>query len=167
MTRIVDDLVLALILAAVSLGSCISCDARPAEAQSRSRSADVSAIAQCLVAEDEVGTDWAAILGVLDRRAHEAGMSVASMARAYCAVHRTARPSRRQAWIRALPHDYPSQRIREVYARAVELVRTWDGVTPCAADHWGAASGEDHARAVRAGWVRVECASRNAFWRLP
>ena len=166
MTRLADSIILAVIISAIGIGSCLDACGTRAEAQSRA-TRDERAVAICLVAEDERGTDWPAILGVLDRRAHEAGMSVASMARAYCAVHRTTRPSRRQAWIRALPHDYPSQRIREVYARAVELVRTWDGVTPCAADHWGAATGEDHARAVRAGWVRVECASRNAFWRLP
>ena len=42
------------------------------------------------------------------------------------------------------------------------------GPGTCAAEHWGAATGDDYARAVGAGWTRVECGTtRNAFWRLP
>mgnify|MGYP000061447843 CR=1 FL=1 len=44
-----------------------------------------------------------------------------------------------------------------------EAMNAWTGLIL-----WGAATGDDYARAVGAGWTRVECGStRNAFWRLP
>jgi hypothetical protein len=158
------SLALLLVVAAIALTACLG-DCR-AQAQSRPRSADVADVARCLCAEDEQGGDWPAILDVLERRAAAHGMRVASMARAYCAIFVTRAPSARQARILALPGGSPSPRLAALYRRAVEAA-TRGGPGTCAASHWGAATGEDHTRAVRAGWSRTGCGpTRNAFWSL-
>lgn len=148
----------------------------PLHAQSRPRpqrhtqtraERDLADVARCLVAEDERGTDWGALLDVLARRAASHGMTSAGVARAYCAVHRVPRPSARQARIRALPDANPPPRLAAIYARALNAARS-GGPGMCVAEHWGAATGEDYARAMRAGWTRVDCGStRNAFWTVP
>ena len=57
--------------------------------------------------------------------------------------------------------------VLDLVERALEAAAA-GGPGTCAAEHWGAATGDDYARAVGAGWTRVECGStRNAFWRLP
>lgn len=168
MTRGIDDLVLAAIAVCIGLASCLDCTGERVLAQSRPTAADVADVARCLVAEDERGVDWSAILDVLERRAAAHGMRVASMARVYCAVHRSRSPSARQARILALPGGRPSARLAGVYRRALDAARA-GGDGACAAEHWGESTGEDYARAVRAGWVRVECVDgggRNAFWRI-
>lgn len=165
MTRLADSLILAAIISALGIGSCLDACGTRAEAQSRS-TRDDRAVAVCLLAEDERGTDWGAILDVLATRAAAHGMTPGAMARAYCAVHVSRRPSARQVRLRALPGGNPSHRLAALYRAALVAARR-GGPGTCAADHWGAATGEDHARAVRAGWVRVECATRNAFWRVP
>jgi len=166
MTRGIDDLVLAAIAVCIGLASCLDCTGERVLAQSRPTVVDVADVARCLVAEDERGVDWSAILDVLERRAAAHGMRTASMARVYCAVHRSRSPSARQARILALPGGRPSARLAGVYRRAVDAARA-GGDGACPAEHWGAPTGEDYARAVRAGWVRVECVDggRNAFWR--
>jgi len=163
-TRILDDIVLGALLCVLGFSSCSTCDA---DAQSRPSARALADVARCLVAEDERGTDWPAILDVLERRGASHGMSAAAVARAYCAVHRARVPSSRQARIRALPDAHPSPRLAAVYQRALEAAAAgWPGT--CAAEHWGAATGDDYARAVGAGWTRVRCGeTRNAFWRLP
>lgn len=148
----------------------------PLHAQSRPRpqrhtqtraERDLADVARCLVAEDERGTDWGALLDVLARRAASHGMTSAGIARAYCAVHRVPQPSSRQARIRALPLANPPPRLAAIYARALDAARS-GGAGTCAAEHWGAATGEDYARALRAGWTRVDCGvTRNAFWLVP
>ena len=159
MTRLAEDLILATILTALSLGSCLSCDARPAEAQSRA-TRDERAVASCLIGEDERGTDWPAILDVLERRAAAHGMTPGAVARAYCAVHRAARPSARQLRLRALPGGNPSQRIAALYEAALVAARR-GGPGTCSASHWGSAQD------VRRRWphaVVADCgATRNVF----
>ena len=100
----------------------------PLHAQSRPRpqrhtqtraERDLADVARCLVAEDERGTDWGALLDVLARRAASHGMTSAGIARAYCAVHRVPQPSSRQARIRALPLADPPPRLAAIYARAL------------------------------------------------
>ncbi len=169
MIRTLDAIILAGIAASIGIGSCVSCSARPAEAQSRPRprAEDVRDVARCLVAEDERGDDWPSILDVLERRATARSMSTGAMARAYCAALRSTAPSARQARIRALPEGRPSARLARVWRAALEAALA-GGPGTCLADHWGAPTGEDHERAVRAGWVRVDgCGARNAFWSLP
>ena len=165
MIRILDDIILGTLLIALGFGSC-ECSS-PLRAQSRPSSRALADVARCLVAEDERGSDWGAILDVLERRGAAHGMSASAMARAYCAVHRARSPSARQARIRALPDAAPSPRLAGVYERALEAAAA-GGPGTCAAEHWGAATGDDYARAVGAGWTRVTCGeTRNAFWRLP
>ena len=105
----------------------------PLHAQSRPRpqwhtqtraERDLADVARCLVAEDERGTDWGALLDVLARRAASHGMTSAGVARAYCAVHRVPRPSARQARIRALPDANPPPRLAAIYARALDAARS-------------------------------------------
>ena len=165
MTRILDDIVLGALLTVIGFGSCSACDA---QAQDRVVvvSQDDADIARCLVAESSRAEDWPAILDVLERRATRGGMTVAEMARRYCAVHRVASPSLRQARIRALPEG-GTPRLQRLYARALVAVRS-GGPGRCSAEHWGAASGSDLARALRLGWLRVDCGpTANAFWRRP
>ena len=165
MTRILDDIVLGALLCVLGFGSCSTCDG--ADAQSRPSARALADVARCLVAEDERGTDWPAILDVLERRGAQHGMSAAAVARAYCAVHRARVPSSRLARIRALPDAHPSPRLAAVYQRALEAAAA-GGPGTCAAEHWGAATGDDYARAVGAGWTRVACGvTRNAFWDVP
>lgn len=128
---------------------------------------DTQDIAKCLIAENGSGSDWGAIMDVLERRARRAGVTVARMARAYCAVHRNPRPSARQLRIRALPSADSPPGMLERYNRALVVARR-GGARTCRADHWGAAVGEDFARATRLGWKRESCGNtHNAFWMLP
>ena len=164
--RIVDDIILASLLVALGFGSC-EC-ASPLQAQSRpapvAEPGDLEDVARCLVAENVPGTDWPAILDVLERRARRAGWSVARMARAYCAVHRAATPTKRQSRIRALPAPDSTRRLLDSYQRALVAARR-GGPGTCSADHWGD-RGADTARALRLGWLRVDCGqTANAFWR--
>lgn len=82
------------------------------------------------------------------------------MARAYCAVHVSQRPSARQARIRALPGGNPSHRLAALYEAALVAARR-GGPGTCAASHWG--SPQD----VALRWPRavvVDCgATRNVF----
>ena len=66
MTRILDDIILGALLVALGFGSC-ECSS-PLRAQSRPSSRALADVARCLVAEDERGSDWGAILDVLERR---------------------------------------------------------------------------------------------------
>lgn len=167
MTRIVDDIILASLLVALGFGSC-EC-ANPLQAQSRPARVEAGELedtARCLVAENVPGTDWSAILDVLERRARRAGWTVARMARAYCAVHRAAAPTKRQQRIRALPSPDSTRRLLDSYQRALVAARR-GGPGTCSADHWGD-RGHDTARALRLGWQRVDCgATANAFFKLP
>ena len=166
--RIVDDIILASLLVALGFGSC-EC-ASPLQAQSRpapvAEPGDLEDTARCLVAENVAGTDWPAILDVLERRARRAGWSVGRMARAYCAVHRAGTPTKRQSRIRALPAPDSTRRLRDSYQRALVAARR-GGPGTCSADHWGD-RGADTARALRLGWLRLDCGqTANAFWRRP
>ena len=166
--RIVDDIILGALLVALGFGSC-EC-ASPLQAQSRpapvAEPGDLEDVARCLVAENVAGTDWSAILDVLERRARRAGWSVGRMARAYCAVHRAVTPTKRQARIRALPSPDSTRRLLDSYQRALVAARR-GGPGTCTADHWGD-RGADTARALRLGWLRVDCGqTANAFWRRP
>ena len=132
----------------------------------RVEAGELEDIARCLVAENVAGTDWSAILDVLERRARRAGWTVARMARAYCAVHRAASPTKRQQRIRALPAPDSISRLLDAYNRALVAARR-GGPGTCRADHWGD-RGHDTVRALRLGWLRVDCgATANAFWRKP
>lgn len=172
MSRFIDDVVMGAITASIIVGlgldSC-SCSS-PLQAQSRpapvAEPGDLEDVARCLVAENVPGTDWSAILDVLERRARRAGWSVGRMARAYCAVHRAATPTKRQARIRALPAPDSTRRLLDSYQRALVAARR-GGPGTCTADHWGD-RGHDTARALRLGWLRVDCGqTANAFWRRP
>ena len=66
MIRILDDIILGTLLIALGFGSC-ECSS-PLRAQSRPSSRALADVARCLVAEDERGSDWGAILDVLERR---------------------------------------------------------------------------------------------------
>lgn len=128
--------------------------------------ADARTVAQCLVAENSGGQDWGAILDVLILRARRSGWSLAEMARRYCAVHRASKPTRRQAFIRALPSPDAPRRLRWSFERALAAVRRGAPGT-CRADHWGD-RGADTVRALRLGWTPVDCGQTiNAFWRRP
>lgn len=130
-------------------------------------SADIADVAKCLIAENGAGGDWGAILDVLERRAERGNMSVAQMARAYCAVHRNPHPTPRQLRIRALPSASSLPNLLRRYAEAIKIAKR-GGLRRCRADHWGASAGEDFARATRLGWTREYCGdTRNAFWRVP
>ena len=172
MSRFLDDVVMgaitASIIVALGLDSC-SCSS-PLQAQPRpapvAEPGDLEDVARCLVAENVPGTDWDAILDVLERRARRAHVSVGRMARAYCAVHRAATPTTRQARIRALPAPDSTRRLLDSYQRALVAARR-GGPRRCDADHWGD-RGHDTARALRLGWQPVDCgATANAFFRLP
>lgn len=168
MSRILDDIILGALLVALGFGSC-EC-ASPLQAQSRpapvAEPGDLEDVARCLVAENVPGTDWSAILDVLERRARRAGWSVGRMARAYCAVHRAATPTKRQSRIRALPSPDSTRRLLDSYQRALVAARR-GGPGTCSADHWGD-RGHDTARALRLGWLRVDCGeTANAFFKLP
>jgi hypothetical protein len=127
---------------------------------------DTQDIAKCLIAENGSGSDWGAILDVLERRARRAGVTVGRMARAYCAVHRTRTPNARQLRIRALPSASSPPEMLARYNRALEAARS-GGPGTCRAEHWGAAAGADWARATRLGWKPESCGrTRNAFWQL-
>ena len=166
MTALLDRLTLAAFVVAILCGSAL--DGCEAHAQDRRVDRDARDVAICLVAEYEHdGADWLAILDVLERRATAHRMTPAAMARAYCAVHRSPRPSTRQLRLRALPGGRPSRRLTLLYEAALVAARR-GGPGTCSADHWGAPTGEDHARAVRAGWLRVDCGdTRNAMWAVP
>ena len=165
MTRILDDVLLGALLCVLGFGSCSACNVAEAQDPPAAASHDEADIARCLVAESSRAEDWPAILDVLERRARRAGWSVGRMARAYCAVHRAATPTKRQARIRALPTG-GTPRLQRLYQRALVAVLR-GGPGRCDAEHWGAASGDDLARAMRLGWRRVDCgATANAFWRL-
>jgi hypothetical protein len=165
MTRILDDVLLGALLCVLGFGSCSACDTAQAQDPPAAASQNAADVARCLVAESSRAQDWPAILDVLERRAARGGMSVATMARRYCAVHRAARPSLRQARIRALPEG-GTPRLQRLYQRALVAVQR-GGPGRCDAEHWGAASGDDLARALRLGWRRVNCGdTANAFWRL-
>jgi hypothetical protein len=162
-SRILDDIVLGALLAVIGFGSCSACDVEAQDPPAASQ--DAADVARCLVAESSRTEDWPAILDVLERRAARGHMSIATMARRYCAVHRAARPSLRQARIRALPEG-GTPRLQRLYQRALVAVLR-GGPGRCDAEHWGAASGDDLARALRLGWRRVDCGpTANAFWRL-
>ena len=168
MSRILDDIILGALLVVLGFGSC-ECGS-PLQAQSRpapvAEPGDLEDVARCLVAENVPGTDWPAILDVLERRARRAGWSVGRMARAYCAVHRAATPTKRQSRIRALPAPDSTRRLLDSYQRALVAARR-GGPGRCDADHWGD-RGADTARALRLGWLRVDCGqTANAFFRLP
>jgi hypothetical protein len=150
-----------LILFVVAIFGASAFDGCEARAQSRPRPADVRDVAICLVAEYEHdGADWLAILDVLERRAAAHHMSTAAMARAYCAVHRSPRPSVRQLRLRALPGGRPSLRLARLYQAALVAARA-GGPGTCDASHWGSA--ED----VRLRWPRAVVAdcgvTRNVF----
>lgn len=133
----------------------------------KAQSQDVHDVAKCLVAENITGSDWSAILDVLKRRADRAGVSIGRMARAYCAVHRARNPTARQLRIRSLPSNDVPQQLRERYERALVAAQR-GGSGTCKAQHWGASSGEDLARATRLGWKIENCGrTSNAFWALP
>ena len=65
MSRILDDIILGVLLVALGFGSC-ECSS-PLRAQSRPSARALADVARCLVAEDERGSDWGAILDVLER----------------------------------------------------------------------------------------------------
>jgi hypothetical protein len=173
-SRIIDDLILgaigACIVMSLGLNDC-SCSS-PLSAQSRlaalapAEPGDLEDVARCLVAENVPGTDWGAILDVLERRARRAHVSVGRMARAYCAIHRAGTPTKRQQRIRALPAPDSRRRLLDSYERALVAARR-GGPGTCTADHWGDRA-HDTARALRLGWQPVDCgATANAFFKLP
>ena len=138
----------------------------PSPLSAQDAAADARTVAQCLVAENSGGQDWGAILDVLALRARRSGWSLAEMARRYCAVHRAATPTRRQAFIRTLPSADAPRRLRWSFERALDAVRRGAPGT-CTAEHWGD-RGHDFARATRLGWTPVDCGPTiNAFWRRP
>lgn len=148
------------VLRLITLSLALAC-ASAAHAQDAER--DLADVAKCLVAENVGGEDWHAILDVLERRARTAGVTVARMARLYCAVHRAPTPTKRQARIRALPAADSTRRLLDSYRRALIAARR-GGPGTCSANHWGDL-GKDLARATRLGWTRVRCGeTRNAFW---
>lgn len=76
----------------------------------------------------------------------------------------------------SLPRGWPSSMAWERFrARWLTLVGAARAHLSSAAkgcpeqpQHWGAARGVDHERAMRAGWVRLDCGrTANAFWRVP
>lgn len=138
----------------------------PSPLSAQDAAADARTVAQCLVAENAGGQDWGAILDVLTLRARRSGWSLAEMARRYCAVHRAATPTKRQAFIRALPTPDAPRRLRWSFERALDAVRRGAPGT-CTAEHWGD-RGRDFQRATRLGWTLVDCGPTiNAFWRRP
>ncbi len=141
-------------------------------------------IAQCVVAESGGHTsDVIAIAHVLAKRARQAGVTAAEMARRYCRIHRDAargiervRPHRR--WILELvwhpsqpqPASWPGgqwSQMRDAWRKVqllVVLVATGELDDPCPdAFHWG---GHMDGRPKRTG--PVSCgATRNLFWSRP
>lgn len=165
-----EERVVLVLLVAAGVAAAL-CLATECEAQaSVEYQSDLTTIGRCLVSEagPVLAPDHAAILAVLDTRARRTPHSTAAdIARRYCQVHR--RPvgehGRRVALMDALDlADYAPEVIALVvgYLRG-ETVSAACDVTP---DHWGARTGRDLKRALRAGWRRAMCpGARNAFWR--
>lgn len=100
--------------------------------------------------------DHVAIWSVLRARADRAGWPIERMARAYSS------PVRRGHWP-AWAAAAPSSAWDRVRKRAL-LFLTGRLRARCRADHFGDARG-DLARALRAGWRRVDCGeTKNIFW---
>lgn len=173
-----DAIILAGIAASIGLGSCVSCDARPAEAQDAPHTrttlrplslTERDDIARCLISEgDGRQSEMVPILAVIARRAEQHGMRWATFARAYCAVFdpRTAH-TRRIASILALPGTRSSWSAHwPVALETIDAYRAGLLLDTCGepATDWGDARG-DAARARHAGWREVHCGStRNVFW---
>lgn len=118
--------------------------------------------------------DRAAIWHVISRRAGRAGVSLATMARAYSS------PLRRGHWARGLeangrrPAAFPARLRWSVHRPAweaiLEAARAFlrgEVADPCggSALHWGDRRG-DLARALSYGWRRVDCGrTANLFWK--
>lgn len=100
--------------------------------------------------------DHVAIWSVLRTRADRAGWPIERMARAYSS------PVRRGHWP-AWAATAPREAWDRVRNRAL-LFLTGRLRARCRADHFGDARG-DLARALRAGWRRVDCGeTKNIFW---
>lgn len=130
-------------------------------------------------ADFDAPADHAAIGHVLVRRATVQGVPVEELAQRYVSVFKPRVVSARAHWLRGLttectpPPAWPRNArwsraaCLNVVARARALL-SGDLPDPChgRAQHWGAPYGVDHARALRAGWERVDCGNTaNAFWR--
>lgn len=160
--------------------------ATPVAAQPLARIDDQLALARVaaseaglLATEDEI----AAIGAVLRARCDEC--SITTVARQYSTrvFDLTRRDSR--AWVAFLradgrePAHWPRaaswsayrERWLRIYEAAGRVVRgELEHRCTSPVHHWGApqAGSIDMRRALRAGWVRVDCgATRNAFWRVP
>lgn len=154
----------------------------PVAAQSR-RIPDALALARVcasegglLVAEHEC----AAIAAVLRSRCPEC--SLATSARAYSGrVFDLTRDDPR-AWVAHLREDGREPARWSVLAswsahranwlrilEAAERIVRGELTASCEPHHWGASYGIDLERALRAGWLRVDCGEgvRNLFWRRP
>lgn len=181
-----DEIVLAIIIAAVGLASCLDCTAIPAEAQIPARLAaggapardwgsDATILARALLAESDAHeADWRPILAVFQLRADRVGTTPAKLAVRYCRVYRATRPTPRIVELRAVPLVIAPARER-MWSRALALARTWlagDHAHGCseAPSHFGDRHG-DRARALRMRWREVTCpGSASGFWterRLP
>lgn len=153
--KTLDSLILATIIAALGLGSCLDCWGVRAAAQSipahiaaggaRRELAEVS-IARFLCGEaDARKTSAAPLLWTMKRRADAHGMSLVSMLRAYSAPLR-GNGGRRGEWVRALPGAFPTPGYRRRnWPDAIDAARSWLAGTlpdPCRRPtfHFGSAA---------------------------
>lgn len=170
-----DEIVLALIVSALSVSSCIDCGVRPAEAQtvparlaaggSREAAAvTVSARLLCGEADGHVA-DYGAILHTLQRRADRHGLSLVAMARAYSAPLR-GHGGARGRWVRALP-VLPTPGYARTWRGCVDAAQAFvagELADPCAgpSTHFGSR------RDVASRWpgvAEIDCgATRNVFF---
>jgi hypothetical protein len=184
MTYIRLTVCIALALALLALPAAASAEVESDVFSDPEIGAALLPIAQCVVAESGGHTsDVIAITHVLAKRARQAGISAAEMARRYCRIHRDAargiervRPHRR--WIleltwhphQAQPASWPGgqwSQMRDAWRKVqllVVLVATGELDDPCPdAFHWG---GSMDGRPKRTG--PVSCgATRNLFWSRP
>lgn len=126
MTRLADSLILAAIISALGLGSCLDACGTRVEAQSRATRDEraVVTLAQMLCGEaDAHVADYAPILHTMQRRATAHGLSLAAMARAYSAPLRGQGGSRGR-WVRALP-VLPTPAYATTWQTALDTVRAF------------------------------------------
>ena len=144
-----DEIVLALIVSALSVSSCIDCGVRPAEAQTvparlaagGSREAAAVTLARFVAGEsDGRKPEVAPLLWTMRHRATARGVSLVAMVRAYSSPLRGFGGDR-GAWVRALP-ALPTSGYRVPWWTSLDGARSFLAGTlpdPCAqpARHFG------------------------------
>jgi len=144
-------------------------------AKADSYTSEQVALARICVSEAgwEIGDDCGSILSVLRSRSERMRIPLMQAMRAYSSrtFDRSRTDSRR--WIAELSgNGFPrglaarhQSKWRQLLDHAGELLA--NPASTCDVHHWGSNHGNDLARALRAGWTRVDCGdTKNAFWNM-